>query len=58
MLLTETGEFEYQKRYQELQDMIASYFEFLGETDTEHLIRIINLTNEFMKTRGKGNQEE
>lgn len=48
VILTEAGEREYRKRYQTLQDMITSYFEFLGEADAEHLLRIIDRTYEFI----------
>ena len=58
IILTESGEKEYQRRHQEVQDRFAAYFEFLGEDDTEHFFCIMNRTKEFMEARRKENQGE
>lgn len=56
VILTDKGEQEYQNRRQELQDRITSYFAYLGEADTEHLLHIISRTKEFVETKRKENQ--
>ena len=58
VILTETGALEYQNRCQKIQNRMVSYFEFLGEEDTNHLFHIMDRTKEFMQARRKENQEE
>lgn len=53
VILTEAGKLEFRKRQQELHNLLINYFEFLGETDTENLLRIMERTNEFMKAKRK-----
>lgn len=54
--LTELGRKECQKRHRELLTLLTSYFEFLGEADSEQLLRIMERTKEFMEIKGKENQ--
>lgn len=54
VIITEAGELEFQKLYQERRNRIAKYFEFLGEEDTGNLLQILERTKEFAKTEGGG----
>ena len=49
VIITEAGELEFQRLYQEMQNRIARYFEFLGEEDAEKLLWIMERTKEFTK---------
>ena len=50
VIITEAGELEFQRLYQEMQDRIARYFDFLGEEDVEKLLWIMERTKKFAKS--------
>ena len=50
VIITEAGELEFQRLYQEMQNRVTQYFEFLGEEDAEKLLWILERTKEFAKT--------
>lgn len=54
VIITESGELEFRKLYQERRNRIARYFEFLGEEDTEKLLWILERTKEFAKVESSG----
>lgn len=56
VILTEAGEKEFQKRHQEIENQLTEYFEFLGEADTENLLRIMDRTKEFFEEKRKGEE--
>ena len=49
VIITEAGESEFQRLYQEMRNRIAKYFEYLGEEDVRKLLWILERTNEFAK---------
>lgn len=49
VIITEAGELEFQRLYQEMQNRLAKYFEFLGKEDAEKLLWILERTKEFKK---------
>lgn len=55
VIITEAGELEFQKLYQETRDRIARYFEFLGKEDAEKLLWIMERTKEFAKSENSEN---
>jgi len=53
VILTEAGKKEFQKRHREIENRLTEYFEFLGEADTENLLRIMDRTKEFIEEKRK-----
>ncbi len=58
VILTEAGEIEFQKRHREIERRLTEYFDFLGEADTENLLRIMDRTKEFFEGKRKEEEEK